>query len=99
MLRLEFVDPPQIPQGPEIGNVVRHTGCSVEEDGLEHVELLLDVLAHGDPAGVVHGGHKRLPARKRVDVDSALVEFNHEFVQAPKPSLAAVFVGGPEDLP
>jgi hypothetical protein len=57
------------------------------------------VLAHGDPAGVVNGGHKRRPARERVDVDSALVELNHEVVQAPKPSLAAVFVGGPEDLP
>lgn len=99
MPRLEFVDPPQVPQGPEIGNLARHTGCRVEEDGLEHVELLLDVLTHGDPAGVVNGRRKRRPARERVDVDSALVEFDHEVVQAPKPSLAAVFVGGSEDLP
>jgi hypothetical protein len=47
----------------------------------------------------VDGRDKRRPARTRVDVDSALVEFNHEFVQAPDPSLAAVFVCGPEDLP
>lgn len=92
MLRLEFVDSPQVPQGPEIGNLARHTGCRVEADGLEHVELLLDVLTHGDPAGVVNGGHKRRPACERV-------EFDHEVVQASKPSPAAVFAGSSEDLP